>query len=224
MDIKITNKDAYKIEILGFIIYIVFIILAMNFYAGGTKTDNNNPGYNFWYNTFSDTGRVEAHSGESNYISLIFFSIAYSTIAIVMIPFYIVFPRLFDKDTLEKKLSQIGLYLGIISSIGFLSVIPTPADILYGPHMLFAILAYVTLFFVMFFYSIAIYINGKMPKNIVYTFIVFTIIFFMFLMMTILSLSLDIRKLLTIGQKIGRFSILIGFSVLTFGAWKLENK
>jgi len=224
MDIKISNRKAYIIEILGIVIYIIFIFLAMIFYAGGTQDDPSAPGYTFWFNTFSDTGRVVAHNGNSNLISLVFFSIAYCTIGITMVPFYLVFPRLFDENTLKKKLTKIGAYLGIISSIGFIGVVPTPADILYAPHMLFAILAYAAIFFTMLLYTIALYRSEKFSKGYVYVFMIFTIVFFIFLMMALISLGLDIRALLTIGQKIGRFSIFMGFSILTFGAWKLENK
>ena len=223
MDINISNRKAYIIEILGIVIYIIFIFMAMMFYPGGTQDDPAAPGYTFWFNTFSDTGRVVAHNGKSNLISMVFFSIAYCTIGITMIPFYLTFSRLFDENTLEKKITKIGAYLGIISSIGFIGVVPTPADILYAPHMLFAILAYVAIFFTMLLYTVALYRSDKLSKEYVYAFMIFTIIFFIFLIMALISLGLGIRALLTIGQKIGRFSIFMGFSIITFGAWKLEN-
>ena len=91
MNLKITNKSAFKIEILGIILYTIFITVAILTYAGGTQDNPSNPGYSFWFNTFSDTGRTVAHNGNSNLIALIFFSIAYSAIAITMIPFYLVF-------------------------------------------------------------------------------------------------------------------------------------
>ena len=222
--IKISNKKAYIIEIIGFVIYVVFISIAILFYPGGTQTDPSAPGYSFWFNTFSDTGRVYAHNGERNMISMIFFSIAYCTFALAMVPFFLVFPRLFDEDSLERKLAKIGGLLGIISSIGFIGVVPTPADILYIPHMFFALLAYIAFFLTMALYSVIIYRSEKFSKELSFIFILFTVLFFVFLMMALSSLVLGIRALLTIGQKIGRFSILVGFSVLTYGAWKLENE
>ena len=224
MEIKITNRKAYIIEFLGIVIYIMFISIAMLTYAGGTMDNPSAPGYTFWFNTFSDTGRLVAHNGNSNLIAFVFFSIAYCTIAITMIPFYLVFPRLFDAVTLERKLTKIGAYLGIVSSIGFIGVIPTPADILYAPHMFFAIMAYVAIFFTMVLYVIALFRSKKFSKEYVYGLTIFTIIFFIFLLMALISLGLGIRALLTIGQKIGRFSIFMGFSILTYGAWKLEKQ
>ena len=222
MEIKISNKKAYIIEIIGIVIYVVFITLAILFYPGGTQDNPNAPGYTFWFNTFSDSGRVYAHNGELNLISMVFFSIAYCTFGLAMIPFYLVFPRLFDDDSLERKLAKIGGCFGVISSIGFIGVIPTPADILYIPHMVFAFVAYVAIFSTMFFYSIILYRSEKFSKGATYLFMLFTVLFFIFLMMALASLTLGIRGILTIGQKIGRFSILASFSVLTYGAWKLS--
>ncbi|TFG07496.1 MAG: hypothetical protein EU539_04790 [Promethearchaeota archaeon] len=217
-----SNKKAYKIEIMGFLIYVVFVALAMIFYAGGTQMDPSAPGYTFWFNTISDSGRLYARSGKPNFISFVFFAIAYCTIALSMIPFYLVFPRLFDENSLEKKITKIAVYFGIISSIGFIGVVPTPADVLYVPHMIFAILAYVAMLIVMVIYSFAIYRSSKFSKQYMYTFIIFTLLFLVFLLMALTSLTLGIRELLTIGQKIGRASLLIGFTTLTIGAWKLE--
>ena len=84
MDLKITNKKAYKIELLGILLYVIFIALAMLTYAGGTQDNLSNPGYSFWFNTFSDTGRTVAHNGKPNITALIFFSIAISISAITL--------------------------------------------------------------------------------------------------------------------------------------------
>lgn len=222
MDINISNKKAYKIELSGFVIFIVFSALAMIFYAGGTQMDPSAPGYSFWFNTFSDSGRVIAHSGKPNLVSLVFFSIAWIFFAITMIPFYIVFPRLFEGDTREKSLSEKGSYLGIISSIGHIGVVFTPVDLLFGPHYLFAFIAYLGMLFTMILYSMTLKRSERFSKEYKYAFMGFTVIFFVFIVMTLISLATGIRELLTIFQKIGTFSILMGFTILTIGAWKLE--
>ena len=103
MDIKMSNKNAYKIELLGFLVSIVFCTLAMIFYAGGTQMDPSAPGYSFWFNTISDSGRLIAHNGKPNLVSFIFLSIAWIVLGITWIPFFIVFPRLFEEGTREKN-------------------------------------------------------------------------------------------------------------------------
>ena len=222
MDIKMSNKKAYKIELIGFVIFIVFSGLAMIFYAGGTQMNPSAPGYSFWFNTFSDSGRVIAHNEKPNLVSMVFFSIAWLVIAFTMIPFYIVFPRLFEGDTREKKLSEKGGYLGIISSIGQIGVVFTPADVFFAPHYLFAFIVYLGMLFTMILYSLTINRSDKFSKEYKLAFILFTGIFLLFVIMTLISLATGIRELLTIFQKIGRFSILMGFSILTIGAWKLD--
>ena len=217
-----SNKKAYKIELLGFAIFIVFSALAMIFYPGGTQMNPNAPGYSFWFNTFSDSGRVVAYNGEPNLISLVFFSIAWIVIAITMIPFYIVFPRLFEGDPREKKLTERGGYLGIISSIGHIGVVFTPLDVFYGPHYLFAFIIYIAMLFTMIFYSLAIKRSDKFSKEYKYTFMLFTGLFLLFVIMALTALATGIRELLTIFQKIGHFSILMGFTILIIGAWKLQ--
>ena len=222
MNFEMSNKKAYLIEILGIIIYIVLIVTGMFTYAGGTQDNPNAPGYTFWFNTLSDLGRVNSHNGNPNLISMILFSIAYSTIAITMVPFYLVFPRVFNDHPFEKKLTKIAGILGIISSIGFIGVVFTPADILYAPHMFFAIMAYVAILVLIILYTIALYRTQIFSKEYVWIFTIFSIVFLIFLLMALGALVLGIRALLTIGQKIGRTSILICFPILTYGAWKLE--
>jgi hypothetical membrane protein len=224
MNFEMSNKKAYLIEILGIIIYIVLIAIGMFTYAGGTQDNPSAPGYTFWFNTFSDLGRVNSHNGNPNLISMVLFSIAYSTIAITMVPFYLVFPRLFNENTLEKKLTKIAAILGIISSIGFIGVVFLPADLFYAPHMFFAILAYVAILVLIILYTIALYRSEKFSKEYAWIFTIFSIVFLIFLLMALGALVLGIRALLTIGQKIGRISILICFPILTYGAWKLEYK
>jgi hypothetical protein len=223
MDIKMSNKKAYKIEFFGFVIFIVFSALAMIFYAGGTQMDPNAPGYSFWFNTFSDSGRSIAHNGKPNLISMIFFSIAWIVFAITMIPFYIVFPRVFEGDTREKKLAEKGGYLGIIGSIAHIGIAFTPADIFFALHYLFVFIVYPAMVLAMILYSKTIKQSEKFSKEYTYAFIFFTgIVFLSIIMGLVVSLATGIRELMTIFQKIGRISFLMGFSVLTIGAWKLE--
>ena len=224
MNFKMSNKNAYLIEILGIILHIIFISIGMLTYAGGTQDNPSLSGYTFWFNTFSDLGRVTAHNGKPNLTSMILFSIAYCTIAATMVPFYLVFPRLFNDTTIEKKLTKIGGTLGIISSIAFFLVVAAPADILYTPHMIFAISAYIAILFMSILYTIALFLNKRFPRVYTYVFIIFSVVFFAFLMMALIALIFGIRSLLTIGQKIGTTALLICFPILTYGAWKLEKE
>ena len=223
MDLKITNKNAYKIELIGIVLYVIFIALAMLTYAGGTQDNPSNPGYSFWYNTFSDSGRTVAHNGEPNITALVFFSIAISISAITLIPFFIVLPRLFNEDSLEKKFTKIGGYLGILSSIAMIGVMFTPADISYIPHMVFAILSYFSNLGTFIAYTIAIYRSKSFSSMYNYYFIIALVVFVVSLVIGLSGVAIGIRSFLTIGQKIGTIALLISYLVLTNGVWKLES-
>ncbi len=223
MDLKITNKQAYKIELIGIVLYVIFITLAMLTYAGGTQDNPSNPGYSFWYNTFSDSGRTVAHNGKANITALIFFSIAISISAITLIPFFIALPRVFNEDSLEKKFTKIGGYLGILSSIAMIGVMFTPADILYAPHMVFAILSYFSNLGTFIAYTIAIYRSKSFSSLYTYYFIIALVVFVVSLVVGLSGVAIGIRSFLTIGQKIGTIALLISYIVLTNGVWKLEN-
>ena len=223
MDLKITNKKAYKIELLGILLYVIFIALAMLTYAGGTQDNPSNPGYSFWFNTFSDSGRTVAHNGKPNITALIFFSMAISISAITLVPFFLVLPRLFNEDSLENKLTRIGGYIGILSSIAMIGVMFTPADILYSPHMIFAILSYFSNLGTFIAYTIAIYRSKSFSKIYNYYFIIALVVFVVSLVIGLSGVAIGIRSFLTIGQKIGTIALLFSYLVLTYGAWKLED-
>ncbi len=216
-----TKDKACLIEIIGIILYIIFITLAMIFYAGGTMDDPSIPGYSFWGNTFSDTGRTIAHNGVNNIISMIFFTIAYSSVAILFIPFYYIFPRLFQDSTKENKIAMIGSIFGYISSICFIGVIFTPADILRPPHMIFAYIAYACIFFMALAYAITLFLQERMSKFYGYILAIFSIFFFTILMVEIAGLNIS-RLLLVAGQKFNRIAFSISFIILTYGVYKLE--
>jgi hypothetical protein len=223
MDIKMSNKKAYKIEFLGFVIFIIFSGLAMIFYAGGTQMDPSVPGYSFWFNTFSDSGRSVAHNGKPNLISMILFSIAWIVFAITMIPFYIVFPRVFEGEAREKRLVEKGSYLGIIGSVAHIGIAFTPADLFFALHYFFVFIIYPAMVIVMILYSMTINQSEKFSKGYSYAFIFLTgLVVISIIMGLVISLATGIRELMTIFQKIGRISFLVGFSILTIGAWKLE--
>ena len=224
MDIKMSNITAYKIEFLGFLVSIVFCALAMFFYAGGTQMDPSVPGYSFWFNTISDSGRLFAHNGEPNFISFIFLCIAWIVLGISWIPFYIVFPRVFEEGTRERKLSEKGGYLGIIASIAHILVVLAPVDVSFLMHYFIAFIMYLCLVSVMILYSLSLKKSEKFSERYQYTYIIFTVIFVIYVALAFTSVGIGIRELMTIFQKIGRFAIYAGFTVLTIGAWKLDKK
>ena len=81
---------------------------------------------------------------------------------------------------------------------------------------------YITLLSTMILYSLAIKKSKKFSHPSQYAFLIFTGLFFLYVILALISLAIGIRELMTIFQKLGRFSIYAGFTILTIGAWKID--
>ena len=128
-------------------------------------------------------------------------------LGIKWIPFYIVFPRVFEDGTRERKLSEKGGYLGLIASIAHVLVVLAPVDIFFLAHYLIAFILYICLLSAMILFSLTIKSDERFSKKYRYTFILFTAIFGLYVILAFTSVGIGIRELMTIFQKIGRSSI-----------------
>jgi len=211
------RQKAYLFVILGGAVYVILSSLGMLFYAGGTYINPDAPGYSFWANYLSDIGRSKAYSGKDNTVSMILYSIALSFWAVSFIPFFLALRSLFTEGKLERILSTIGSLFGVIAAICLIGIAFTPADILGGPHIIFVYLGYSSLLYLGVLYSITLYKSDKLPRQYAIIFIIWTIIFYVTLTLGIIGLAG------IIAQKIGRYSTIICFAYVAYGAWKLEK-
>ncbi|TFG03201.1 MAG: hypothetical protein EU539_12495 [Promethearchaeota archaeon] len=217
------NNKAYLFLMIGCIQYIILIFIAMLFYAGGTYNNPSNQGYSFWENSLSDLGRTVAYSGKENTISLILFSFTLFLWGFSLIPFFMILPKLFIENDLEKKLSIIGSIFGIIAAFGLIGISFTPDDILDGPHMISVYIAYTSLVLTGLSYSIVFYKDLRIPKWFTCAFIIFTVIQFTTSILGLIGLS-SLHTLMTIAQKIGRYTTVIVFALVGYGFLKLDLK
>jgi hypothetical protein len=222
MEMKLSEKKVLILAFVGIGIFFVLIVIAMFFYPGGIRDNLSIQGYSFWGNTFSDLGRTIAWNGDSNLISMILFTFAFGVQIISIIPFYVKFMQVFQEIELERKVSKIGSYFGIISSIAFIGVLCTPADILNGPHWIFVFIAYPSVFIMGFSYSVVLFINDKFTRTFALIYTILHLIFFLSLLIGLVGISFS-RTIMVIGQKILTFSLLIDFLLLIYGTWKLKN-
>ena len=195
----------------------------MLFYTGGTYNNPSIQGYTFWENSLSDAGRTIAYSGRNNTISMIIFSTTLFIWGFSLIPFFLTLIKLFTESKLERKLSVIGSIIGIIAALGLIGIAFTPDDILHAPHMIFVYIAYTSLVLTGIFYSVVFYKNERIPKWFSYVFIVFTIVQFSTSIVGLFGLS-SLHTLMTISQKIGRYTTVICFAIVGFGFLKLDLK
>ncbi len=221
MNLEKWKKIAAISEILGSVLFFLLIFIAMFFYTGGTMDNPSIPGYSFWGNTISDLGRIISYNGGFNIISMVLFTIAIAALSILSIPLYIVFPKLFSTKRLESISAKIGSLLGLITCIGWIGIIFTPADILHDVHWLFAYLIYIAFFFSGVFYTISLFLNKKISKKYAIIFTLYCIIQFVSLMVIIIGLPIA-RTYLVVGQKIVHISSILSYIILGYGILKYK--
>tara|TARA_B110000014_G_C20039755_1_gene540337 strand:+ start:155 stop:907 length:753 start_codon:yes stop_codon:yes gene_type:complete len=162
------NKQKYKTllntALCGGSLFFILSLLGMYFYPGGTMWHNSsNEGviitkyYSHTLNFFSDLGSLQAWSGNHNIISNFFFVASLFSVAIAIVSLYYAFHYILKKDKKLILLSKIGIFISIISAIGFVGVGFTPSDTLHEEHMFFVNLAFRSFLIVMFIYSYAIF-------------------------------------------------------------------
>jgi len=176
----------------------------------------SSPGYYFWGNTISDLGRIITYNGSFNIISMVLFTIAITAIALLSIPLYIVFPKLFSTSTIESISAKIGSLLGYITTIGWIGVMFFPADISSDIHWLFAYIIYGAFFFSGIFYTIALFFNKNISKSYAIIFAIYCVIHFISLMMIIIGLPIS-RTYLVVGQKIAHIASIVSYIILSYG-------
>jgi hypothetical membrane protein len=221
MNLEKWKRIAGISEILGSLLFMLLIVVAMFFFAGGTMDNPSAPGYSFWGNTISDLGRTISYNDKFNIISMILFTFALASLAFLSLPLYLVFPKLFSTRRLESISAKIGSVLGFITTTGWIGIIFTPADIANGPHWLFAYVMYIALFFSGVFYTISLFVNPKMHKGYAIIFAIYCIILFTSLMVIVIGTP-KARIYLVVSQKIAHIASTIGYIVLGYGILKYK--
>ena len=158
-------------------IFYFFCIISAYFYPGSEKEIINfkSENYSFTHNFFSELGCLKTNTDETNPSilkkdntpSMILFNSGLILIGITLIMFYYTFERLFIllKDEINLNYSKFTKPLGILSGIFFSGVGFVPHDLDFGLHVFFANGAFLILFFLCVFHTIAIY-KSKYISNI----------------------------------------------------------
>ena len=137
-----SNRKLFYLVKLPRIISLIFLIeifIAMIFYPGGTFLDGYTSGYIFDKNFLSDLGRWKAWNDNQNFISFLFFNLAFIQAGLTYMIFYIKMISLFKKDFLFYKSSIFGSFFGFLGGLLIMGVGFTPSDIFSGFHIIFAI-------------------------------------------------------------------------------------
>ena len=184
----------------------------MFYYEGGTYADPLTQGYQFWYNYFSDLGRINAHSGNPNIISFTLFTITLSIWGLSQIPFYSVFQYFFKSNKKMKILSTLGSLFGVFTGIFFIGIAFTPSDVLGFWHNIFVFLSFGSIFISISLFTITMFQNQEYPKSyaIVSASTSFILILYYFTLFFIPnSITSTILFIYVSGQKIIIYTLLI---------------
>ncbi len=195
----------------------------MFYYEGGTYTDPLTQGYLFWYNYFSDLGRIIAHSGNPNMICYILFTITLCLWGLSQIPFYIAFQGFFKSYKKMKILSILGSFFGVFTGIFFIGIAFTPSDVLGFWHNLFVFLGFGSIFISISLFTIALFQNEDYPKSYAIALAitsVILIIYYLALFLVPNNITSTVLFIYVAGQKIIIYSLLICEIYQAYGALK----
>jgi len=227
--VNLTNwkKWAYILNMVGCAQFILFTFIGMLLYTGGTYNDPTIPGYSFFLNFFSDIGRTVSHSGESNFVAFVFFSMAFFFVGILLIPSFLAFPNFFDKGSTEQWISRGGSILGIFSAFCFSGITFAPSDVNSAVHTFFVYAGFLVGSFASLLYLISIFLDKTYPKKYGYNFMVFSVILALYLVLLFAGPSIETTSGLIIqvtGQKIVLYTFAICLFIHGYGAWTIEKE
>ncbi|MFX1468696.1 MAG: hypothetical protein ACFFB8_08530 [Promethearchaeota archaeon] len=212
---------AFILMIIGSLQFIVLTIIAMFFYKGGTYVDSSTSNYVFWYNYFSDLGRIKAHSGNQNTISAVIFIIALSFWGLFQIPFYIAFRKFFKNSRTSKKISMGGSFFGVITGVFYIGIAFTPLDLLGMFHEIFAFFGFGSAFLSNILYSAVIFHDKNFSNLYAKILLISTFILSIYFLTLLLIQNINTTTKLLIyvaGQKVMIYTLLICGIFLGFGA------
>ncbi len=135
------------VSILGVVQFFLLTFLAVFFYPGG---------FDYFGYYFSDLGASVAKNGEPNPISSTVFSVTVITVALTLIPFWLIVRSLLTESRFEKVLSMLGSFLGLISFPFLIGVALSPIDTQLETHILMTLIFFSLFVLATLLYSVAI--------------------------------------------------------------------
>ena len=140
-------------------VFLFFQVLGMLNYPGGTIWNEETTEYVFTKNYFSDLGRYQAHNGEPNYLSMIFFSLSLCLVSLTFIVHYVSVLRFFQKDYKRSNniIALIGTTFSFLGAICLIGTALTPSDLVLDPHVFYANNIFHSFLVTSLMYTIVIY-------------------------------------------------------------------
>jgi len=177
------NKQKFKIllniALSGCVLFFIFSMVGMYFYPGGNMWHNASNQdanvlnyYSHTLNFFSDLGLEISWGGHNNSTSSFLFLLSLFSVSIGIVCFYSAFHLILSKDKKIVLLSKIGIFISIVSAIGFICVGFTPADKMHVEHMFSVNLAFRSFLIVMLIYSYAIFKSNYVANYLSFVYMI----------------------------------------------------
>ena len=151
------NRLACVIILCGVLQFVVLTLLAATLYPGG---------FDFIRYHFSELVSAMARNGEHHTLSATLFSVTITTIALTLVPFWLITPSLFSQSKLKRALSKLGSVLGLLSTPFMIGVALTPMDLQLAHHYTMWLLFFPLFTTASLLYSIASLVQRKHLRHI----------------------------------------------------------
>jgi hypothetical protein len=199
------TRRVFLLAIFACIGFFVLTAAGMVIYSGGTYDDHTAAHYQFFYNPFSDLGRLHTFDHRSNLPCMVFFILAMSAGGIGLIAFFTGFARVSFHSIVTGIPGAAGAILGTIAAICFIGVACTPWDLYFDAHMHFVFAAFRSLLLATVFDLLATILDRRKPYRLIWPFAAFILLLIGYLILLAESdspgfASSDIVQ--TTGQKI----------------------
>jgi hypothetical protein len=120
------QKLTCSLVCVGTLAYMVAIVAAMAYYAGGNSLNSAAAGYSFWLNTLSDLGKEVAISGRPNAVSSVLYRTGMAALSVALVAMWQILPATFPK---LRRLGRAVKGLGLASVLSAVAVALTPVDL-----------------------------------------------------------------------------------------------
>jgi len=160
---------------------ILFLIIAMFLYPGGTIFNPNANYYHFFENFLSNLGSEKTYIGIDNSVSKILFKSSIYLISISFVIYFFAVPIFINSHTKSFKLSLASTLFVMISAIAFIGIgyfSIAPSTIFY--HLLCVKLSFYLFFISSLLQTLSIYYHPLMNKKMLYSYFAFTLALFIY--------------------------------------------
>jgi hypothetical protein len=221
------NQRLYRLITVGCGLFVVFTVIAMFAYAGGSVDDPSTRGYSFSHNFLSNLGMLTSESGRPNWASAILFFLALGTAGAALVVFFILFWRLFSNTHLQAAFSLVGSSLGVLAGISFMGIAFSPADIARPAHIQFVMWAFRLFPLAVMCYAPAMLMDKHYPKVYGWVFTVFCLMligYYLLLTNGPSFTSADSLVIQVVGQKVISYASIISIGIQSIGAYRFTGR